>query len=144
MLEDVGHAVETPHLAARREVGVDACRRVERRYPGAARAAALDEDPLGDELHLHRAGGDLLLACGRSARPHGERRDQLLHLVVLREDLATGRPRVTEGVADEGEVFRALIAQGADQARGKPVRDTEPGDGHRRPVGDVRDGLLGR
>ena len=65
-------------------------------------------------------------------------------LVILREDLAAGRPGVTEGVADEGELLRALIAQGADQARRKPVRDTEPSDGDRRTVGDVRDGLLGR
>jgi hypothetical protein len=65
-------------------------------------------------------------------------------LVILREDLAAGRPGVTEGVADEGELLRALIAQGADQARRKPVRDTEPGDGDRRSVGDVRDGLVGR
>ncbi len=78
------------------------------------------------------------------ARPHGERGDQLLHLVVLGEDLATGRPRITEGVADEGEVFRFLIAQGADQARRKTVRDPETGDGDRRSVGDVRDGLRGR
>jgi hypothetical protein len=47
VLEDVGLAVEGSDLAARREVRVDAGRRVERRYPGAARAAAFDQDPLG-------------------------------------------------------------------------------------------------
>ena len=62
----------------------------------------------------------------------------------LGEDLAASGPGVTEGVADEGQVLRALIAQGADQGGRKAVRDTEPGDGHRRSVGDVRDGLLGR
>src|SRR5439155_7562899 len=144
VLEDVALAVELADLPSRREVGVDAGGRVERRNPGAARAAAFDQDALGDQLDLHLAGGDLLLAGGRRAGSHGERRDQLLHLVVLGEDLAAGRSGVTERVADEREVFRLLIAQGADQGRREAMRDAETGDGHRRPVGDVRDGLLGR
>jgi len=112
--------------------------------PGAAGAAALDEDPLGDQLDLHLSGRDLLLTRGRSARAYGERRDQLLDLVVLGEDLTPGRAGITERVADERELLRALITQRADQGRRKAVRDTEAGDGNRGSVRNVRNGLLGR
>src|SRR5206468_11667378 len=96
VLEDVALAVELADLPSGREIGVHAGRRVERGDPGAAGAAALDQDALRDQLDLHLAGGDLLLAGGRRAGPHGERRDQLLYLVVLGEDLAAGRAGVTD------------------------------------------------
>ena len=126
------------------EVGADAGRRIERRYAGAARAAALDQDALRHQLDFHLAGGDLLLARGRRARPHRKRGDQLLHLLVLGEDLPARRPGIAERIADEGELLRALVAQREDQARREAVADAETGDGDGRAVGDVRDGLLRR
>src|SRR5262249_22323017 len=144
VLQDAALAVELTNLATGRQIGVDAGRRVERRDPRAAGPAALDQDALGYQLDLHLAGGDLLLAGGRRARPHGERGDQLLDLIVLGQDLAASGSGVTERVADEREVLRVLVTQGADQSRREPVRNAEPGDGHRRAVGDVADGLFGR
>src|SRR5262249_29207312 len=107
-------------------------------------AAALDQDALWYELDFHLAGGDLLLAGGRRAGAHRERRDQLLHLVVLGQDLTAGRAGVAERVAHERQGFRVLIAERADQRRREPMGDAEPGNGDRRAVGYVPDGLLGR
>jgi len=143
-LEHVRLAVEGPDLAAGRQVGIDTGRRVERRDAGAARAAALDQDALRYELDLHLAGGDLLLARGRRARAYRERGDQLLHLVVLGEDLAARGAGVAERVTDERQVLRVPIAQGADQGGGEAMRHTEPGDRDGRTVGNVGDSLLGR
>src|SRR5262249_54033665 len=60
-LQHIGLAVELADLPALHEVGADAGRRIERRYAGAAGAAALDEDALWHQLDLHFSGSDLLL-----------------------------------------------------------------------------------
>src|SRR5262249_24173302 len=101
-------------------------------------------DTLRHQFHLHFAFGYLFLARRRRAGSDRERGDQLLHLLVLRKDLAARRARIAQGIADKGKLLRALFAQGEDQAVRDSVTHAETGDGDGRPVLDIRDGLFRR
>jgi hypothetical protein len=84
----------------------------------------------------------LLFGCrGRSCSDR-ERRNQLLHLFVLCQDLAAYCAWVAQRIADQSEVFRALVTQCDDEARRKTMRHAEARYGDRGAVADIRDRIL--
>ena len=125
-LQQVGLAVEVPHLLAVGDRGVQARRGVESREASASGPQALHQGALRDQFEGHLPFPDHFLRRGRTARSRRKRDNQVPDASGLNQSLGAGRNRV----ADKTQIPRAALVQRGEQA--EKVRRDLPGRSRRR------------